>query len=97
MCEKVCPMNVIHMKQKKDGKKPSWGKGCVQCNACINVCPKKAIDYFGAREKQVWYFHPEYRKVILQQKNRDCIFREFSAYFSYTILLYVCTLENCDQ
>ena len=28
----------------KDGK-PSWGKNCTHCMACICYCPKEAIEY----------------------------------------------------
>ena len=68
LCEKACPMRVITMKEKNGKKKPSWGKGCIQCNGCINICPRKAIDYFGAREKELRYFNPEYKKVIAGRK-----------------------------
>jgi len=67
---KACPMDVIKMKDKKGHKMPSWGKGCVQCNACINICPKKAIDYTGAKEKEIRYFNPEYKKEILKKKTK---------------------------
>jgi len=28
----------------------------------------KAIDYFGAREKEIRYFNPEYKKELLRHK-----------------------------
>ena len=40
-CEKVCPLANIKM---VDGK-PSWGKNCTHCMACICTCPKEAIEY----------------------------------------------------
>ena len=41
ICAKVCPLANITM---YDGK-PNWGKKCCHCTACINRCPKKAIEY----------------------------------------------------
>lgn len=40
-CEKLCPRGNIVM---TDGK-PHWEDGCMQCLACINVCPEQAIEY----------------------------------------------------
>ena len=40
-CEKLCPKgNIVMM----DGK-PHWEDRCMQCLACINVCPEQAIEY----------------------------------------------------
>ena len=41
ICAKVCPLNNITM---VDGK-PVWDKTCIHCLACINRCPKLAIEY----------------------------------------------------
>ena len=41
ICAKVCPLNNIKM---IDGK-PVWGNDCIHCSACINRCPKLAIEY----------------------------------------------------
>lgn len=40
-CEKVCPLKNIRL---VDGK-PVWGANCTHCMACINDCPKEAIEY----------------------------------------------------
>lgn len=40
ICEKVCNNNCI-----KVDKTPVWGESCSQCLACINYCPKTAIQY----------------------------------------------------
>ena len=40
-CAKRCPMNNVAI---KDGK-PSWGKNCTHCMACICYCPTSAIEY----------------------------------------------------
>lgn len=41
LCEKRCPLNNIHMVNKK----PVWGNQCTHCMACICLCPSKAIEY----------------------------------------------------
>lgn len=40
-CVRECPYGNISL---KDGK-PVWGKKCTHCMACINRCPKTAIEY----------------------------------------------------
>lgn len=40
-CAAVCPLGNI----KLAGKRPQWGKNCTHCMACINLCPKDAIEY----------------------------------------------------
>lgn len=41
LCEKICPSGCVKI---VDGK-PKWGDNCMQCLACINHCPQKAIQY----------------------------------------------------
>jgi NAD-dependent dihydropyrimidine dehydrogenase PreA subunit/flavodoxin len=41
ICEKVCPLNNIKM----ENNRPKWSNTCCHCTACINKCPKKAIEY----------------------------------------------------
>ena len=54
-CEKICPSQVIHM---KDGK-PEWReKKCSHCTACINRCPSKAIEYGNSTKKRERYINP---------------------------------------
>ena len=55
LCEKVCPMNNIHI---KDGK-PMWGGNCTHCMACICRCPKEAIEYGRASKGKVRYVCPK--------------------------------------
>ena len=55
LCERVCPTGTVMM---KDGR-PEWGRGCVQCTACINRCPVRAIDYGGITQGQGRYHHPD--------------------------------------
>ena len=40
-CVRECPLNNIHLEQGK----PTWGKNCIHCMACICYCPKEAIEY----------------------------------------------------
>lgn len=56
-------------KDRKGHKVPRWGTGCIQCNAWINICPKKAIDYIGAKEKEIRYFNPAYRREITKNRH----------------------------
>jgi ferredoxin len=45
-CERVCPLsNIVIMHGK-----PSWGKNCTHCMACICTCPKEAIEYGKASQ-----------------------------------------------
>ena len=41
VCEKVCPLNNI----KLVNGSPRWSNNCTHCMACINRCPKEAIEY----------------------------------------------------
>lgn len=41
LCEIVCPFHNIHLVNGT----PVWGKECTHCMACINKCPKEAIEY----------------------------------------------------
>lgn len=40
-CEKACPLKNIYLV----GGRPVWGVNCTHCMACINDCPKEAIEY----------------------------------------------------
>ena len=40
-CADVCPLHNIQLVEGK----PVWGKNCTHCMACINRCPKEAIEY----------------------------------------------------
>lgn len=54
LCEKICPVHSITVK-----KKPSWGKDCTQCLACINRCPAKAIQYGAHTADRGRYVFPK--------------------------------------
>ncbi|MBL4931829.1 EFR1 family ferrodoxin [Clostridium paridis] len=55
-CEKVCPTNNITLKDK-----PVWGNNCTACLACINRCPKKAIQNGKETITKDRYVHPDYK------------------------------------
>lgn len=40
-CADRCPLNNIRI----ENSKPSWGKNCTHCMACIAGCPSEAIEY----------------------------------------------------
>ena len=42
LCEKICP--AVNIKISDKGI-PSWSGNCIHCMACINSCPKQAIEY----------------------------------------------------
>ncbi len=52
LCEKICPVDVIKMKNGK----PVWTAAkCAHCTACINRCPAKAIQFGKATLKRGRY------------------------------------------
>lgn len=53
ICEKVCNSKCIIV-----DKIPSWGSNCTQCLACINYCPKRAIEYGKSTIKKGRYTNP---------------------------------------
>lgn len=56
LCQKVCPMNNIEMKEKR----PEFSNNCEMCFSCINNCPKKALKYKTMKtQKMMSYRHPE--------------------------------------
>lgn len=56
LCEKICPLNNIKM---VDGK-PKWENTCVHCTACINRCPKQAIEYGKKTKGKNRYVAPKF-------------------------------------
>lgn len=58
LCEKVCTTGNISV-----DKKPSWGKDCTQCLACIHLCPAKAIQYGKVTLKKGRYKNPNIASV----------------------------------
>ena len=65
VCVQVCPFNNITL---ADGK-PSWGKDCITCFACLQWCPKAAIQAGRITVKQKRYHHPDVKiSDIIKQK-----------------------------
>jgi ferredoxin len=55
ICEKACPVGNIVMTDEK----PKWLHKCEQCLACIQWCPKEAIQYGKKTPNYERYHHPE--------------------------------------
>jgi ferredoxin len=53
ICERVCNTGNI-----KVDEKPKWGEHCIQCLACIHICPTRAIQYGKGTEKKGRYINP---------------------------------------
>lgn len=62
-CEKVCPVKNIVMKDQK----PTWLHKCEQCVACINLCPKQAIQFSKYTINKKRYKNPYVKLNSLQQ------------------------------
>ena len=54
-CEKVCPLNNIHLEKGK----PVWKNNCTHCMACICRCPKEAIEYGKNSKGKIRYICPK--------------------------------------
>lgn len=55
ICEKICPAANITMKEGK----PVWNKKCQQCFACLQWCPKEAIQYGKKTHQYRRYQNPQ--------------------------------------
>ncbi|HBF38330.1 MAG TPA: flavodoxin [Firmicutes bacterium] len=64
-CSKVCPVGNIKM---LDGK-PMFLHHCEQCMACIQWCPKQAINYKDKTQKRGRYHHPDITLAEMINKN----------------------------
>jgi len=65
ICQKVCPTSNIVLDQGR----PVWMHGCQQCFACLQWCPKEAIQYGRKTARYARYHHPEISlKDILQSR-----------------------------
>jgi ferredoxin len=53
-CSSVCPVGNIKMKNSK----PTFLHHCEQCMACIQWCPKQAINYKDKTQDRSRYHHP---------------------------------------
>ena len=55
ICEQVCPVNNISISEGR----PTWGSRCEQCFACLQWCPKEAIQYKDKTADVPRYHHPD--------------------------------------
>jgi ferredoxin len=64
-CTKVCPMDNITLVEGR----PSWGKDCALCFACLQWCPKQAIQAGTFTVNKKRYHHPDVKiSDIISQK-----------------------------
>lgn len=70
ICERVCPVGNIRMTDNR----PEWQGNCEHCLACIQWCPKEAIQYSTQTIGRKRYHHPE---MVLKE-----LFRESQAKIS---------------
>lgn len=63
-CLRVCPVGNIRMTQAG----PEWLHRCEQCFACLNWCPKAALQFGKGTIGQACYHHPD---VTLRDMARD--------------------------
>lgn len=56
-CASLCVMNNVAL---NEGEKPSFGKDCINCYACLQYCPKQAINIAGKTENHGRYTCKEY-------------------------------------
>jgi NAD-dependent dihydropyrimidine dehydrogenase PreA subunit len=66
ICKAVCPCDNI--KTNADGK-PIWNHQCEQCLACIQWCPREAIQFGKRTSRFERYHHPEVRLRDMLQRN----------------------------
>ncbi|MBD3204954.1 hypothetical protein GF319_01260 [Candidatus Bathyarchaeota archaeon] len=66
-CEKICSVGNIEMKNEK----PSWNHKCEHCFACLQWCPKSAIQFGDKMKKQLRYHHPKVESTDLILNNEN--------------------------
>jgi MinD superfamily P-loop ATPase len=66
ICEKVCPVNNIGL---DEAGHPYFNHHCEQCVACIQFCPKKAINYKDKTQNRKRYTHPAIKYMELAKLN----------------------------
>jgi len=67
LCSKICPVNNIKM---VDGA-PSWQHHCERCMACLQWCPKEAIEFDKDSIGRKRYHHPDVRLSDMLRWNRS--------------------------
>jgi ferredoxin len=66
VCERICPVRNIAM---RDGK-PAWQHHCEQCMACLQWCPREAIESGRLTPGRKRYRHPDIRPADLMPADR---------------------------
>lgn len=66
LCEKVCPVHNIGLDQVG---RPYFRHHCEQCVACIQFCPKRAINYKNKTQSRRRYTHPAVSSADLARLN----------------------------
>jgi len=63
ICEKICPVSAIIMKEKTSGgvlkRQPRFTSKCEHCQGCVDLCPLRAIQFARVRFGAPGYRHPE--------------------------------------
>ena len=67
ICREVCPVKNIELIEKK----PTFKHHCEQCMACLQFCPKRAINYKSLTQKRGRYTHPSIGYQELAAKNNE--------------------------
>jgi ferredoxin len=67
ICAKVCPVGNITLEPDR----PSWRHHCEQCLACIQWCPKEAIQYGKKTPAYERYHHPEVKVKDMMPGRQD--------------------------
>lgn len=67
ICSKICPVKNINM---VDGR-PVWQHHCEQCFACLQWCPKEAIQFSNRTSRGKRYHHPDVKlsDMMINGKN----------------------------
>lgn len=66
-CEKVCPAANIIIRNHM----PTWRNHCEQCMACLQWCPKQAIQFRQTSVKRARYHHPEITVEEVINRRKD--------------------------
>lgn len=68
ICSRVCPVTNIKMADDK----PVWKHHCEKCLACIQWCPKQAIQFGNVTIKRKRYHHPDVKLSDMLKRSEVC-------------------------